>query len=72
MQDAYYGPEALDYACSVYVDNQTHTETYTLPLGAKFRIRVKNVAAEAVYTDRACTQPFGEEDGTGDLELYVP
>lgn len=51
---------------------EEHTETYTLPLGAKFRIRVKNVAAEAVYTDRACTQPFGEEDGTGDLELYVP
>ena len=22
MQDADYGPEALDYACSVYVDNQ--------------------------------------------------
>lgn len=23
MQDAYYNPEALDYACSVYVDSQT-------------------------------------------------
>lgn len=51
---------------------EEHTETYTLPLGAKFRIRVKKAAAEAVYTDRACTQAFGEEDGTGDLELYVP